>query len=242
MKEEFQDFIAISEERNHCFVNLEKDCIEKYVLWCSVNLYGVPTDLSEEKESDIYDGNFDNAVNIGTLKGCLILCKNILENGESPYDICDDLNGDLEMAMSILQANGGLLNNEYGDEYQDVFYIDELILNNVSNIVFSLYHVEPNILCYYPQPIPYEENINKKIKREMAVIVARDILEKEDKNNNSDYNLVLDEEQLNCILGRHNPSDAYPEEAKDKPLWSIYQKSGFVEVGNSRLLHKLIML
>jgi len=231
MKEEFQDIIAVSQERNHCFVNLEKDCIDNFIVSCTINLYGIPTDLSEEKESEIYDGDFEQAENIGTLKGYLILCKNILDNGESPYDICDDLNGDLEMAMAILQQNGGPLNDNCGDEYQDVFYIDELILkkkyntlklntsvlNSISDIICTLYHVSPNILCYYPRPLPYEENIHKKVKRDMAVIAARDVLENKS-TNNSDYNLVLDKEQINYILGRHNLSDAYPEEAKDKSL------------------------
>ncbi|MGD1820080.1 MAG: hypothetical protein ACPKOI_09405 [Pleomorphochaeta sp.] len=60
MKKAFQDFIAVSQEKNHCFVDLNKDCIDNYIVWCSIDLYGIPVDLSEAKENDIYDGNFEN--------------------------------------------------------------------------------------------------------------------------------------------------------------------------------------
>ncbi len=101
------------------------------------------------------------------------------------------------------------------------------------------------IICYYPRPLPFEEDITKKTKKDMAVIAAHEIMERElgDTHlNNSEYKLALDDEQANYILGRRNSSDAYPESAKDKDIWSLYKKAGFTEVGNSRLLYKSVSL
>jgi len=256
MKKEFKDIIAACKENNHCSINLEEyDSHENCIVSCNISLYGIPQDISDENETEIYDGNFDHTVSIGTLRGSLILCKQIFVMEESVYEICDDISGDLEFAISVLQGNGGPLNEETGDEFQDVFYIDELeileqynsvklkvlIINSIPQIIFSLYHVCADILAYYPRSLPYEEDLNKKIKKDMATIVARDKLDRKMNNGNeseSDFQLVLDEEQVNYILGRRNESDSYPEPAKDKPLWNIYQKAGFVEIGKSRLLFK----
>jgi len=259
MADKFQDIIAVSEGKNHCFVSLFKERYDDYIVWCNVDLYGVPSDLSEEQENDIYNGNYENAFNIGTLRGCLILCKQIFDDGEDVYTVCDDTSGDLEFVISALQEDGAPLSEETDDEYRDVFYIEELvlkkkyntqklnvsILNSISDIVFFLYHVYPNILCCYPRPLPFEEDITKKIKKDMAVIAAHEIMERElvdTKLNNSEYQLALDEEQTNYILGRRNSSNAYPETAKDKDIWSLYKKAGFTEVGNSRLLYKSFSL
>ena len=255
MADKFQDIIAVSEGKNHCFVNLYIERHDDYIVWCNVSLYGVPSDLSEEQENDIYNGNYKNAVNIGTLSGCLILCKQMLDDDTDIYTVCDDISGELEFVISALQEDGGPLSEKTFDEYRDVFYIEDLILkkkyntqklnvsilNSISDIVFSLYHVSPNILCYYPRPLPFEEDITKKIKKDMAVIAAREIMERDlcdTKPSNSGYQLALDDEQVNYILGRRNSSDAYPETAKDNAVWSVYQKAGFIEIGNSRFLYK----
>jgi len=259
MVDKFLDIIAVSEGKNYCFVSLCKDRYDDYIVWCTVDLYGVPSDLSEEQENDIYNGNYENADNIGTLRGCLILCKQILDDDEDVYIVCDDTSGDLEFVMSALQEDSGPLSKKTDDEYRDVFYIEELILkkkyntkklnvsilNSISDIMFSLYHVYPNILCYYPRPLPFEEDMTKKIKKDMAVIAAHEIMERElgdTQLNNSEYQLALDEEQINYILGRRNSNDAYPETAKDKDIWGLYEKAGFIEVGNSRLLYKSVSL
>ena len=71
MKNKFQDIIAVSEEKNYCFANLAKDCCDDCIVWCNIDLYGVPSDVSEENENEIYNGNFEQAVNIGTLSGYL---------------------------------------------------------------------------------------------------------------------------------------------------------------------------
>lgn len=174
MAEEFQDIIAVTEGKRHWFVNLYKTESDNYAVWCNITLYGVPEELSEEKENEIYNGNFEQAIHIGELIGCLILCKQMFEAGQDPYTVCDDISGELEFVMSALQEENGPLNDEIHDDYQDVFYIEELqlkskyktqklsvsILNSVPDMIFSLYHVYPNILCYYPRPLPYEENIH----------------------------------------------------------------------------------
>jgi len=259
MTDKFQDIIAITEVKNHCFISFCKERYDDYIVWCNVVLYGVPSDLSDEQENDIYSGNYENAVNIGTLSGCLILCKQILDDDEDVYTVCDDTSGDLEFVMSALQEDSGPLSEKTDDEYRDVFYIEELILkkkystqklnvsilNSISDIIFSLYHVYPNILCYYPRPLPFKEDMTKKIKKDMAVIAAHEIMERElgdTQFNNSEYQLALDDEQANYILGRRNSSDAYPESAKDKDIWSLYKKAGFTEVDNSRLLYKCFSL
>ena len=49
---------------------------------------------------------------------------------------------------------------------------------------------------------------------------------------------MLDGEQVNYLLGRRNADDFYPQSAKNKSLWDRYEKAGFAEIGNSRMLYK----
>ena len=89
--------------------------------------------------------------------------------------VCDDLDGDLEYAMSTLTFTEGLLNEESGDPYQNVYYLDEItmeegykddyelkerILMELQNLVFSFLHVSPDLIVHYPLPI--REKIQKE--------------------------------------------------------------------------------
>ncbi len=48
--------------------------------------------------------------------------------------------------------------------------------------------------------------------------------------------LVLSEEQLNYIMRTRNEEDTYPASAIGRDEWENYERAGFCEVGNSRLL------
>jgi len=73
----------------------------------------------------IYEADYGDAVKIGELFGCLILCRQIIDENEDPLIICDDIDGDLEYTISALSDHDGPQNPEEGDPYQDVYYIHD---------------------------------------------------------------------------------------------------------------------
>lgn len=226
---------------------------EQYVVDSYIQLYGVPDNISDDQQSAIYDGDYTLAIPLGQIIGNLILCRDMLDEAISPYEICDDIDSELEYAISALTEPGAPLAIYDGDEYQNIFYIHNIvfdqskyseqlhatILNNIKGIVLSNYNCVADIVCYYPTPLEYKENPAIKIKKDIANIVMR---EKMDKGycGGQNYQLTLDKAQENYILGRRSGEDSYPESAKDKSVWDFYLRHGFEEVLNSRLLYRLI--
>lgn len=256
MTEQFDDIFAVSESRQHHFIDLYHNRIENYIDWFELDLYGVPIDTDDKKYNEIFEGDYTNAIQIGKLSGCLILCKQMLDNGEDPSYVCDSIDYQLDLAISCLSDPTGPLDN---DPFQDIFYIEELemaekydddelkimILKSLPEILLNLKNVRPELIAYYPTPLPYEEDIHKKIKRDMAVIAMAEMNEREiakftgkeiDESQN-EYQLIMDEEQINYVMGRRNPNDSYPESAKNIPIWNLYQRAGFIESGSSRMLY-----
>lgn len=184
----------------------ERDCHETCVLYHSFNVYGVPKKLKEEEREELWEGVTEHLKPVATVTGTLILCNEIHRRGENPLLICDDLDGNLEYAMSTISFTEGLLNKETGDPYQNVYYLDEInmepgyeedyvikerILKELANLIFSFLHVDPEIIVHYPLPI--KDKIEKKeIKDErveklttlhhqkVSSIIAGDPLFKED--------------------------------------------------------------
>jgi hypothetical protein len=47
--------------------------------------------------NSVYDGDYNNLIKIGEITGDLILCKQMLYEGENPWVIFDDLDGDFRI-------------------------------------------------------------------------------------------------------------------------------------------------
>lgn len=273
MKNNFKfDNIAVEffTENNHVFSiddYDDYDCHDTCVIWNSMNFYGIPFDLTDDEMNNVYDGNYSKGVKIGEVQGYLILCKEILYEDEDPWQICDDLDGDLEYTISALKDEDGPLSSKEGDPEQNVYYIHEFkmiseysndillkskIINELPNLIFTFLHVRPELLAYYPAPLEHSPDVNVEARYEALQNIAIQKLDtalhsvdEDNPNKKSSNNIVkfgdvyqFTEDELNLIMRRRHSGSSYPEEAKDRDEYEFYEKNGFEEVGDSRLLCK----
>ncbi len=240
------------------------DCHETCIIWHNMKFYGVPVGLSETEWEEVYVDDSDKIFEIGEIHGNLILCKSILDNDEDPWQLCDDIDGDLEYTISALQDSSGPLNPIDGEPYQDVYYIHRFelimdyddvelksnIINELPNLIFTLLHVKPDILAYYPSPLEYSVDSafnDRQMALQHIVMQKLSVPNKGDSNENNKRKIVdfgrkyrFSEDEMNIIMGRRNSESSYPEEAKDLKEFEFYIINGFKEAGDSRLLYKCV--
>ena len=237
------------------------DYTSTYLVAIDWTFWGVP----HGGEDILYDAldydNYDDCVKLGALSGYLILCKQMIADGYDPLTVCDDESADLEYTMSALIDEGGPLNEWTGEPLLDVLYINELtieeslrrqglgsrLLQETPVICRELLHVLPDILAYYPTPTDRDWRKDKERNIALSDIAAKKITkfiaegeETEAKHSNvisfaDKYKLSDDE--VNMIMGRRYSGSSYPEALKDGRLIAFYQKNGFHELGDSRLLY-----
>ena len=239
-------------------INFESDYIKYY----SIGIFGIPHGLSEEEEDNIFSDP-EKAVRIGTIEGYLILGEEIERRGYNLYDMCDEINADLEYVISALCESGGVVQAHDIHRPLNIFYIHEVefeneefrdmmltdILIELPDIMFSHTNILPEMMIYYPRPLPYDTrlmDIQKAIASEtVSQVLARNAkLEaiQEDPTIDSDYDneephLALSQDQINMVMGKRVEGDSYPESAKDLPLWGYYELAGFSEWKNTRVLY-----
>ena len=241
-------------------INFESDYIKYY----SIGIFGIPHGLSEEEEDNIFSDP-EKAVRIGTIEGYLILGEEIERRGYNLYDMCDEINADLEYVISALCESGGVMQAHNITRPLNIFYIHEVefeneefrdmmltdILIELPDIMFSHTNILPEMMIYYPRPLPYDTrlmDIQKAIASEtVSQVLARNAkLEaiQEDPTIDSDYDneephLALSQDQINMVMGKRVEGDSYPESAKDLPLWGYYELAGFSEWKNTRVLYSI---
>lgn len=245
--------------------NYNYDCVDTCLIWNCINFYGIPFGLSDNQIEGIYDGDYQEVVKIGKMRGCLILCKQMIEEGWDPLEVCDESSGDLEYTISALSDEDGPLNMETGDPEQNVFYIHELqieaeyddellkgrIIDELPGLIFSFLHVAPDILAFYPAPLEYtpdpvvEERyqILQDIAAQKIDSVIDSISKKQHGSNVFQFADAyrFSEDELKFVTRRRYSGSSYPDEAKDLKEYSFYQANGFEEAGNSRLLYKFVV-
>ena len=63
----------------------------------------------------------------------------------------------------------------------------------------------------------------------------------DDPTIDSDYEdeerLAISEDQINMVLGNRVQGQTYPEEAKNRTIWSEFEFAGFEEWKNTRVLY-----
>ena len=241
-------------------INFESDYIKYY----SIGIFGIPHGLSEEEEDNIFSDP-EKAVRIGTIEGYLILGEEIERRGYNLYDMCDEINADLEYVISALCESGGVMQAHNITRPLNIFYIHEVefeneefrdmmltdILIELPDIMFSHTNILPEMMIYYPRPLPYDTrlmDIQKAIASEtVSQVLARNAkLEaiQEDPTIDSNYDneephLALSQDQINMVMGKRVEGDSYPEAAKDLPLWGDYEFAGFSEWKNTRVLYSI---
>ena len=239
-QEHFRDVFTYSiDHTSHSFeyedINYESDYIKYY----SIGIFGIPHGLSEEEEDRMFSDP-DKAVHIGTIEGYLILSEEIERRGYNLYDMCDEINADLEYVISALCESGGVMQAHDIHRPLNIFYIHEVefeneefrdmlltdILINLPDIMFSHTNILPEMMIYYPRPLPYDTRM-KEIQNAIAVETSTQLrarVEKlkameEDPTIDSDYDdepqLALSKDQINILMGKRVEGDSYPEAAKD---------------------------
>ena len=48
------------------------------------------------------------------------------------------------------------------------------------------------------------------------------------------------EDEIKMVMGRRNRGSGYPDNLKGRDEWDIFERAGFEEAGDSRLLYKLL--
>jgi len=237
------------------------DYTSTYLVPVDWTFWGVPQDAEDILYDALDSGNYADCIKIGVLSGHLILCKQMIADGYDPLTVCDDESADLEYVMSALVDKNGPLDEWTGDPLLDVLYIHELtveeslqrqglgsrLLQELPCLCKQLMHVVPDILAYYPAPL--ERGWHKESERDIALRniaaerVAKAIIPDHDmKKENS--NLVsfpdiyqFSDDEIKMIMGRRHSDSSYPEALKNERMIAFYQKNGFQELGDTRLLY-----
>lgn len=127
------------------------------------------------------------------------------------------------------------------------------LLNEIPDIIFKFLHVTPDVLAYYPAPLQREEehekderylalkNISDQ-KTQAAINKIFSFDEHDDEEPFGDRNVInfgeayhLTAEDMELLYG-DDSDPPYPEEDKDLDEFRFYEKNGFSEIGESRLL------
>lgn len=239
------------------FDNFVENCIQHI----KIKIYGIPYDADDETADEMTTYP-DKAIKVGTIEGYLILAKEIEKRGYNLYACCDEESEELEYVISALCESGGVMKANNITEPIDIFYLHEIffenkefedqlyhdMLINLQDIVMSHTNVYPEMLVYYPAPLPYDNRLDQ-IQRAIATEAAGQAIEyrlKMDAINNdptidSDYEyeerLAISEDQINMVLGNRVKGQTYPEEAKNMSIWSEFEFAGFSEWKNTRVLY-----
>jgi len=216
------------------------DYTSTYLIPVHWSFWGVPSERDDVFINAVDNNDYSGCIKLGTLSGELILCRQMIADGYDPLDVCDDKSADLEYTMSALVDEGGPLNEWTGDSLLDVFYIDEIeieepflnadmgsrLLQELPSLCLELLHVSPKILAYYPAPIRRDWRI--KSEKEIALQNA---------TANKIEMYYPSDDEIKMLTGRRFSGSSYPEELKDYHIIDFYQKNGFQELGDSRLMY-----
>lgn len=262
---EGKDSVVIHLENDHYN---DYDCVDTCIIWTSIPFYGIPFSLeNDDKMERVYRHDYRGLTKIGTLAGCLILCEQIIVEGYDPLEVCDASSADLEHVISALSDIEGPLNEETGDPYRNVFYIHELemesgwddaelkakIIKQLPWLILSFHHVMPDILAFYPAPLAHAPNTAEeeryKILQQIAAQKIERALTPEAKKplGKGEDNLLsfaefyqFNEDDMKFVTRRRYSGSTYPETAKDLQEYIFYEANGFEELGDSRLLFKVV--
>ena len=117
---------------------------DSFIIYGSFKIYGIPDELTDDDEEEIYNGEVGKAVHVGNVKGILMLGAQAAKTGMDIYDICDCTDADAEFIYSALQEGDGPL--AY-DPYLDIFFIKSIDMCDG----FNTNELKLRIIDYLPQ-------------------------------------------------------------------------------------------
>ena len=225
---------------------------DSLIVPCSFDIYEKPDDAPEVEDEPV--GEY-----IGCVTGFLVLGHEIERRKPSEYMngemfmnlLCDDMTADLGNVVAALLKNDGPLVQHCFITGIDHFYIDEvdverpelvpLILREIPNIVFKQMHVFPELVSYYPRPLPHEPEQTERDKlllnlaqcTNTAIMMLMASGEYDDDNPQC----VLTPEQIRLLREAHQSGSSYPAKFKDRKLWKPFLDAGFREWEDTRVLY-----
>ena len=227
--------------------------IHSAIVPVNIDIYQLNDYPEDEIEKPIGD-------NIGSVSGYLVLGREIdlltpsdIQNRDAYMNlICDDIDADLGYVISALLEEDGPLSLENTGIGVDHLYIDEISLHDSSmqesvldalpGMIFMHLHVYPEIMSYYPRPLPHEV---KKTAKEVAfeeeagrIYAAIAEHMHSGKNDPDTPDLTLTEDQFRVVAGMRQHGDTYPAEFIDVKAWDPYLNAGFEEWKNTRVLYR----
>ena len=157
---------------------------------------------------------------------------------------------DLGFIVSALIKDSGPLsavNSPFGCDH---FYIDEIetarpellpqILKELPEMVFTHLHVHPDMLSYYPKPLPHESREPEGEGIQLANLLnsAQILLAVYDEDEEPSY--LLTGKPLKKLREMHENATSYPAQFIDTALWKPYLDAQFTEYQNTRVLYKYV--
>lgn len=216
-----------------------------FVINCHIEVFCMPDDADEDEEDAAYE-NPELAEKIGTIEGQLVLGTEMMKFGENVYNQCDDAGANTEFIYSALMENGGPLSE---DQYFDLFIIDNIdvpeemfddIIDKLPEILLTHYHTSPEMLTVYPAPLPYDDTLDE-IERNLAYEIHSEVKKQMRGEKDPDEPVYHMTEDQFCIqMGVRRPGESSPATAKDKTVWERYERNGFEEWKDTRVLYKNI--
>jgi hypothetical protein len=265
---------SCSDERQVIFDVADSDhdnadlCESRCIIWKTFQFYGISDGLPEDELDEIlskcYEGVFDEAVKLGQLSGCLILCKQMIDEGYDPWDICEGAHGDLSYAIDALAADGEPL-SEDGEPYQNLFYIHAFLLEDEYNktalksrilcelpkLLQRFYHVEPELLAFYPEPPEHEvleelldegsryNRLNSIADEKMKTAISSITITDEDSGKIMKFSDKYDfsPDDLDYLHEMFRRKNVYPDSTRFLEEYIFLRGNGFSEAGKSGLLY-----
>ncbi len=232
---------VIEEERSPIF----PDC-DTMILPCRIGIYEAPDD----EEIDVAPVG----ERIGNIEGWLVLGRDIertvpenVEDTDAFMNLlCDDLTVDLGFVVSALLKEDGPLSLEHTIFGFNHFYLDEIsitrpellprLLEELPQIIFKHMHVFPDIISYYPRPLPHEQEpptaLEDFAEQTKSAIMIQMMLGEIDVAS-------LTPEQIDLLRDVQNSGTSYDEQYVDHALWEPFLDAGFDEWLDTRVLYMI---
>lgn len=246
---DLNNFFTFVSEDNYRYLGFDAGDDPDFVIDCSIKIYVLPENLSEEEEEEILYHPKD-AKQIGSIEGELVLGAEIMRYDKDYYTQCDDAGAMLEFVVSaLMESNGPLIQNEYCN----FFYVEEVniekkyhdklfdtIIEKLPEIMLTHYHVSPDIIAVNPDSLPYDDTL-EEIERNLAHEIHSKVKKQMRGEKDPDEPIYhLTEDQFCIQMGVRRPGESYPESAIDKEEWQLWQRNGFKEWKNTRVLYKIL--
>ena len=94
------------------------------------------------------------------------------------------------------------------------------------------------MLTYYPLPLENGNTTAEEPKHDIAVMVDPAMIDETVHKADKIMRMKISDNELDNLLQKDNEPITYPTAEKDPALWDLYQKAGFEEAGQTRLLYK----